>query len=444
MELFFTLLCVFLGFIIDFIIMVITPYIFKDYMDSGIVVLLELICCAFVLIFCFKLGYKLDVETEENKRTMRRYKYRRQSALKIINDYPLSSRKYLKLKLGIKLPKKDYISLSDINEQIIEELLGSGISFEKEEYKINPTFRAKKNKTKAIYLLNKFPDATKFYFKQHWNIDKYYLSESDITDDKVDVLLSHEKEYKDVNEQCILKRIKIEQEILELKKQQERLQKLAREETERQIVIERQRQIEIESKSEILKRVSNWDTIKGILHFDYLVIYYPTTCTHKVSNIAWNNRKMIWNFKNTPGKTSKYDHLDAMTNVQYLLTNKLESTFSTNLLKFITFVCIPASTSEKTRLRYEEFSKRVCDATGMMNAYNYMEVIHDCSEKKFGGSGILTDNIHFDQNFFKGKYVLIFDDVITKGDSMLRFKNKMESLGATVIAGVAIGLTVHN
>ena len=153
---------------------------------------------------------------------------------------------------------------------------------------------------------------------------------------------------------------------------------------------------------------------------------------------------MIWNFKNTPGKTSKYDHLDAMTNVQYLLTNKLESTFSTNLLKFITFVCIPASTSEKTRLRYEEFSKRVCDATGMMNAYNYMEVIHDCSEKKFGGSGILTDNIHFDQNFFKGKYVLIFDDVITKGDSMLRFKNKMESLGATVIAGVAIGLTVHN
>ena len=248
MELFFTLLCVFLGFIIDFIIMVITSLFFKDYMDSGILVLLVLICCAFVLIFCFKLGFKLDEETEENKRTMRRYKYRRQCALQIINDYPLSSRKYLKRKLGIKLPKKDYISLSDINEQIIEELLGSGISFEKEEYKINTTFRAKKNKTKAIYLLNKFPDATRFYFNQHWNIDKHYLSESDITDDKVDVLLSHEKEYKEVNEQCILKRKKIEQEIMELSKQREHLQRLAREETERQIEIERQRQIEIESK----------------------------------------------------------------------------------------------------------------------------------------------------------------------------------------------------
>lgn len=444
MDIFFTILFVFFGFVFDFIIMVIFPYIFYDYTDSGIVVLLELICCAIVMYFFFKLGYKLDVEREENEKTLRRNIFRRHSALRIINDYPLSSRKYLKRKLGITWSKTDYISLSDINEQIIDELLGSGISFEKEEYKINPSFRAKKDKTKAIYLLNKFPDATKYYFILHWNIRKSIISESDLTDERVNVLISHEKEYKEVNEQCVLKRKKDEQKRQELRKERERLQRLAREEKERQIEIERQRQIEIESKYEILKRVSNWDTISGILHFDYLVIYYPTTCTHEVSNIAWRNRKMIWNFKNTPGKTSKYDHLDAMTDVQYLLTNKLESTFSTNLLKFITFVCIPASTSEKTRLRYEEFSKRVCDVTGMMNAYNYMEVIHDCSEKKFGGSGILTDNIRFDQNFFKGKYVLLFDDVITKGDSMLKFKHKMESLGATVIAGIAIGLTKHN
>jgi predicted amidophosphoribosyltransferase len=39
--------------------------------------------------------------------------------------------------------------------------------------------------------------------------------------------------------------------------------------------------------------------------------------------------------------------------------------------------------------------------------------------------------------------VLLFDDVITKGDSMLRFKRKMEELGAIVVGGFSIGKTTH-
>ena len=289
--------------------------------------LLNIYCPVAIIWSGIYIGHGIDEDIYEKEQKILKKKKiqedRRLRAFNLINRFPKSARKILKKRLDINWSSSRIISLSDITDVIAWALLSSKIDFEKEECQINPVFLAKKRKEQAISLFHKFPEATKLYFKQHWDIDKYSLTESDITDDKVDVLLSHEQEYKDVNEQCILKRKKIEQEILELKKQQERLQKLAREETERQIVIERQRQIEIESKSEILKRVSNWDTIKGILHFDYLVIYYPTTCTHKVSNIAWNNRKMIWNFKNTPGKTSKYDHLDAMTNVQYLLTNKL-------------------------------------------------------------------------------------------------------------------------
>lgn len=39
--------------------------------------------------------------------------------------------------------------------------------------------------------------------------------------------------------------------------------------------------------------------------------------------------------------------------------------------------------------------------------------------------------------------MLLFDDVITKGDSMLRFKRKMEELGAIVVGGFSIGKTTH-
>lgn len=79
----------------------------------------------------------------------------------------------------------------------------------------------------------------------------------------------------------------------------------------------------------------------------------------------------------------------------------------------------------------------------MMNAYDRITVVSSTSEKKFGGSGICTDNLSFERSYFRGRYILLFDDVITKGESMLRFKRKMEELGANVIAGFSIGRTKH-
>ena len=64
-------------------------------------------------------------------------------------------------------------------------------------------------------------------------------------------------------------------------------------------------------------------------------------------------------------------------------------------------------------------------------------------ERHLGGSGMNTNQLSFDEDFFKGKYVLLFDDVITRGDSMRTFKSKMETLGAIVVGGLALGKTKH-
>lgn len=109
----------------------------------------------------------------------------------------------------------------------------------------------------------------------------------------------------------------------------------------------------------------------------------------------------------------------------------------------LNLVCIPASTAEKTKARYEGFADRLCQETGMTNAYTHMLVIKDSEEKKLGGNGISTDNISFDEDFFKRKNVILFDDVITKGESMLRFQSKMKLLKANVICGITIGKTKH-
>lgn len=77
----------------------------------------------------------------------------------------------------------------------------------------------------------------------------------------------------------------------------------------------------------------------------------------------------------------------------------------------------------------------------MENAFGHIQIVEDAVPKHLGGTGIPV--LQFDESFFKDKYVILFDDIITKGNSMLRFKNKLESCGATVIAGVSIGKTHH-
>lgn len=63
------------------------------------------------------------------------------------------------------------------------------------------------------------------------------------------------------------------------------------------------------------------------------------------------------------------------------IKSKLVTTFGTESLKCITFVCIPASSALKTQARYEEFSQRLCNETGMINAYAHMQVITSSQEK---------------------------------------------------------------
>ena len=47
------------------------------------------------------------------------------------------------------------------------------------------------------------------------------------------------------------------------------------------------------------------------------------------------------------------------------------------------------------------------------------------------------------QYAFKGKKVIVFDDILTKGFAYAIFANKIEKLGAEVLGGLFIGKTVY-
>ena len=210
----------------------------------------------------------------------------------------------------------------------------------------------------------------------------------------------------------------------------------------------RQAQIKEEKEKEkgiknLLEAVSSWDTLVGGLHFSYLFYYYPTTCDFEATEEEWANRWIVWDFKNTPGKTSVSDHQKALDKAIPMLKDKLLTTFEADSLKYLTLVCIPASSQLKTHARYEEFSNRICGELGLLNAFPHISVVSEKEERRAGGTSIDTNKLSFDEEFFKGKYVLLFDDVITRGDSMRTFKRKMESLGAIVVGGLSLGKTKH-
>lgn len=189
-------------------------------------------------------------------------------------------------------------------------------------------------------------------------------------------------------------------------------------------------------------KVKNWDKLQNGLPYSYLIRYYPTTCEFEATDDEWDDRYIVWNFKNDPTKVSSDDHEASMMWVVQNVKDKLLETFGKESLKYLTLVCIPASSKTNTERRYKDFSSRLCGETGMTNSYPYVNITQDGTPKHLGGTR--KPVVSYDEDFFKNKNVIIFDDVITSGGSMLRMKEKLVRMGATVIAGISIGKTFHH
>ena len=165
--------------------------------------------------------------------------------------------------------------------------------------------------------------------------------------------------------------------------------------------------------------------------YDYFPMHYKN-----VSERDWSVRRLVWDFKD--GRAFKF--------VAEITAKALIKVFG-NDVKNIVFACVPASSEKKNELRYKQFSKMVCELTGAENAYSHIKIdgerlaIHEKHDKKSLQS---VQIIEFDKDFFKGKKVLIFDDILTRGFSYAKFANQIEKLGAEVLGGFFLGRTMIN
>ena len=151
----------------------------------------------------------------------------------------------------------------------------------------------------------------------------------------------------------------------------------------------------------------------------WLMKYYPV----RIKNVGEQqkaDRQTIWDFKD--GRAYEQVALMTAKHLQELFGSRLTS---------IVFTCVPASTQEKNELRYKRFSERVCELTHAINGYPHMQVSRAAQ---------MAD---YDTDFFKGKDVLLFDDIITKGISYATTADNLEACGANVLGGLFLAKTFY-
>lgn len=205
---------------------------------------------------------------------------------------------------------------------------------------------------------------------------------------------------------------------------------------------EKHREIEAKEKTERMKCcVQGWHVTRYGISHDYLYEYLKTNAPREATQSEWDNRNLIWAFKNDPNKSnSKYSYEDALNIIVPRYTRKLRDTFGTDVSD-LTLVCIPASNETKNSRRWKEFASRACSELNMGNGFSHITIESGASARHLGGDGITT--LSFDRSFFKDKRVVLCDDIKTSGKSLQRMRQQLESMGATVVCALTIGITVH-
>jgi orotate phosphoribosyltransferase len=83
-----------------------------------------------------------------------------------------------------------------------------------------------------------------------------------------------------------------------------------------------------------------------------------------------------------------------------------------------------------------------------MNGYDHVRILEDRlaihehrkDEEKHIERVRVMD---FDSDFFKGKYVICFDDVLTTGESWATYAQHLEQLGAHILGGIFLAKTTY-
>jgi predicted amidophosphoribosyltransferase len=162
----------------------------------------------------------------------------------------------------------------------------------------------------------------------------------------------------------------------------------------------------------------------------YCFDYYPKNRFPNVTAQQEADRRAVWNFKDgsyTYGLNRLADFLDA--------------NFTKEEMKNVVVCVIPASTQYKNNIRYKTMCTKIAEKFPVINGYNYITIDTDRSDSRTQKSSDTVWNLSFSSSV-RGKTVVLFDDITTRGTSFIQVANKLKEAGASNVHGFFLGKTL--
>ncbi|MBS5038632.1 MAG: hypothetical protein KHZ27_09520 [Fusobacterium sp.] len=136
-------------------------------------------------------------------------------------------------------------------------------------------------------------------------------------------------------------------------------------------------------------------------------------------------QQFIFNFKDSLD-TEKYAQIfsDVIKTLFYKVVPKKEIN---EFLKTITIIPVPSSTKKSYEKRYKLLCKLISEKTGVVNGYDFIEILYD-TKPKHANKSREKDYRHFlldRKKIPKPHRVILIDDVVTTGESISYLRRKI-------------------
>ena len=180
-----------------------------------------------------------------------------------------------------------------------------------------------------------------------------------------------------------------------------------------------------------------FDFVEKKLDYKYYATdpYYPKRYYNDsdLSEAEVEFRRIVWEFKDG----LNYDFI-----AEALSEGIDEITEIANIDEW-TLCCIPASTALKTQIKFKNFCDEFCRITNINNGFGYISNREDLKAQNLEWNSI---NLVAELNFSKklnGRKVLLFDDIIARGETFLQIAEHLKRIGVTEVVGMMIGKTTY-
>ena len=162
----------------------------------------------------------------------------------------------------------------------------------------------------------------------------------------------------------------------------------------------------------------------------YCFDYYPKNRFPSVTPQQESDRRAVWNFKD-----------GSYTYGLNRLAEFLDGHFTKEEMKNVVVCVIPASTQYKNDIRYKTMCSKIAERFPVINGYNYITINSDRSDSRTQKSSDTVWNLSFSSSV-RGKTVVLFDDITTRGTSFIQVANKLKEAGASTVHGFFLGKTL--